>query len=260
MIQAGTTGLNVPNTIVVKYGGSGHLVKSARRSEFSWLWYRSLRIESARLSEVAAALQATAAKSSVVFVVGGIGGFLYTRLARELGLSEKYQQDTGCRIVELLQDMLFELCSVSGTDPAVGRASIAELPAALSRYRLIFLRCSPKLTSTDTLVARAAEVVPGSLLFFFKQTVPQYYFLGRTPVKRERLFLSELWSVSGSMRPLPGENFFLERDALRVLARARPQTYFFNIKAFPELPELISTPRVAPHTVLDYDIEFKEGE
>lgn len=244
-------GIGVEHTIVMKAGGSGNMAEYD--PPFQWLTYRRFQFNANRFRQIRDSLDGAAARARIVFITGGAGAYLFTGLARSLGVEWEAQQRAGCSVVRTLAQLLLDSQRVVTEAVCPYLVPAMEVGRHLSRFRIVFADPDPSLPSTDTLAAAIAANIPFVRLLFFKETVPVYHFLSDTPTFAPILSAQRILQHSQTFIPKPGDNFFLEREALSIMIEKQIPTWLYNNESLGQLPQIIDSPESVPHTRITYD-------
>jgi uridylate kinase len=226
--------------VVVKAGGSGLFVRVPHKPRVPWDWYRQYRIDEDYFSKLVDGLARAATRSSLLFVPGGVGAYLYIGLSERLGLHESAVNQIGCDIVNVMGRIVMQSLLAQGVQVYPTLANLDDdLDELARRYQVLVMAASTRFRSTDAVAAAAALRVGARRLMLFKQGVPTFHLGFESPTVMRSISISRLQEMIGLSRERPGRNAILDSQAVAIIADGGVETILYEAGEIDRLSEIL---------------------
>jgi uridylate kinase len=221
------------NAIVIRLIGGGAISQFNKEREISWWGYRNIEILPTVFEDITALLKRNES-TRFIFICGGIGAFLFTKLARQLCLIA-YQDKVGREIVSTLNGIAIEYLKSQNFDVFPSEVSLEKLAATYtsSSNQCFFVKPNENCISTDTLAAKAALESKACMILYVKKGAPLYHLGFDKPTVMNNWSLDDLGTKSLDLYNHSSKHYVLDHQSCSLLKS-------LNIKTYIIPPEMVS--------------------
>lgn len=217
------------NKIVIKAGGSGNIIESNYLHPIEWMNYRKFQIKSQTFSDIVEALLQLSKSDKVVYVNGGVAAFLFINLAKSMQLGDEYLSEIGCSVINITAFIVLRklLDLRANVYPKLLSPDLIT-DNLFNTYDIVIVQSSTDYQSSDELATYTASKLSDVKLVFFKKGIPIFHTGFEKPTEIHSFPIDELLDKANEYEEVPGRNYILDKNSLRIIKDNNISTTLFN--------------------------------